>query len=117
MSRLNLYERLHGERQHTGDAIILKPDTFWCSDGFEIRCWNREVVRVVFSLDCCDREVTSWLATTGGINSVLVQDLLTESVEKCFFPHAVECLTDNGSCYTLLICSSSARDASGEQSL
>ncbi|EJR0222793.1 IS3 family transposase [Raoultella planticola] len=92
------------ERCHIGNVVTLKPDTRWCSDGFEIRCWNREVVRVVFSLDCCDREAISWSATTGGINSVMVQDLLTESVEKRFgntlyLPHAVEWLTDNGSCY------------------
>lgn len=72
------------ERCHTGSVVTLKPDTRWCSDGFEIRCWNREVVRVVFSLDCCDREAISWSATTGSINSVMVQDLLTESVEKRF---------------------------------
>jgi transposase InsO family protein len=58
----------------------------------------------VFSLDCCDREAICWSATTGGINSVMVQDLLTESVEKRFgntlyLPHAVEWLTDNGCCY------------------
>ena len=92
------------ERCHTGSVVTLKSDTRWCSDGFEIRCWNREVVRVVFSLDSCDREAISWSATTGGINSVMVQDLLTESVEKRFgntlyLPHAVEWLTDNGSCY------------------
>lgn len=46
-------------RHHTGNIITLKPDTRWCSDGFEIRCRNREVVRVVFSLDCCDREIIS----------------------------------------------------------
>ncbi|WP_171034882.1 IS3 family transposase [Klebsiella indica] len=88
----------------TGNVVTLKPDTRWCLDGFEIRCWNQEVVRVVFSLDCCDREAISWSATTGGINSVMVQDLLTESVEKrsgntLYLPHAVEWLTDNGSCY------------------
>ncbi|MCW0355524.1 hypothetical protein NB716_004318 [Pantoea ananatis] len=69
------------ERCYTGNVVTLKPDTRWCSDGFEIRCWNREVVRVVFSLDCCDREVISWSATTGGIDGIIVQDLLTESAE------------------------------------
>lgn len=54
------------DRHHTGNVITLKSDTRWCSDGFEIRCWDDEVVRVVFSLDCCDREVISWSATTGG---------------------------------------------------
>lgn len=54
----------HEKTQHnyTGKVITLKPDTRWCSDGFEIRCWNREVVLVAFSLDCCDREVISWNA-------------------------------------------------------
>ena len=92
------------QRSHTGNVITLKSDTRWCSDGFEIRCWNREVVRVVFSLDCCDREIISWSATTGGISSTMVQDLLTESLEKRFsnvlsLPHPIEWLTDNGSCY------------------
>ncbi|EHI7819853.1 IS3 family transposase [Salmonella enterica] len=58
------HEKTH--RNHTGNVVTLKPDTRWCSDGFEIRCWNCEVVRVVFSLDCCDREVISWSSTTGG---------------------------------------------------
>ena len=62
------------------------------------------MVRVVFSQDCCDREVIEWSATTGDISSVIVQDLLTESLEKQFgnapvVPHPVEWLTDNGSCY------------------
>ena len=91
-------------RNHAGNVITLKSDTRWCSDGFEIRCWNREAVRVVFSLDCCDREIICRAATKGGIDSEMVQDLLTESLEKRFgnvltVPRAVEWLTDNGSCY------------------
>ncbi|QLH62201.1 IS3 family transposase [Serratia symbiotica] len=96
------YEKKH--RNHTGNVITLKPDTRWWSDGFEIRWWNREVVRVVFSLDCCDREAISWSATTGGISSEIVQDLLTENLEKRFgntlkVPHPIQWLTDNGSYY------------------
>lgn len=92
------------ERCHTGNVVTPKPDTRWCSDGFETCCRNREVVRVVFSFDSCDRQAISWWATTGGINSVMVQVLLTESVEKRFGntiyqTHTVEWLTDNGSCY------------------
>lgn len=69
------YEKKH--LNHTGNVITLKLDTRWWSDGFEIRWWNREVVQVVFSLDCYDREAISWSATTGGISSEIVQDLLT----------------------------------------
>lgn len=61
---------------------LLPPDdTRWCSDRFEICCLNREDVRGV-SLDCCNREAICWSATTSGINSIMVQDLLAESVEK-----------------------------------
>lgn len=92
------------ERCHNGSVITLKPNLRWCSDGFEFRCWNKEVVRVVFSLDCCDREVMRYAATTGGIPAQMVQDLLVESMEYRFgesaqLPHPVEWLTDNGSCY------------------
>lgn len=61
-------------------------------------------MRVVFSLDCCDREVMSYVATTKGISATMVQDVLVESIEKRFgdtpvLPKEVEWLTDNGSCY------------------
>jgi len=92
------------ERCHNGTVITLKSNLRWCSDGFEIRCWNNEVVRVAFSLDCCDREVMRYVATTAGISGEMVQDLLVESLEYRFgssthTPHPIEWLTDNGSCY------------------
>jgi putative transposase len=62
------------------------------------------VVRVAFALGCCDREVISHVATTGGITGEMVRDLMIESVERRFetvdLPHKVEWLSDNGSCYT-----------------
>jgi transposase InsO family protein len=48
----------------------------WCSDGFDISCWNGQVVRVAFALDCCDREVISHDATTGGITGEMARDLM-----------------------------------------
>jgi transposase InsO family protein len=58
-----------------------------------------------FALDCCDREVMSWVATTRGIDAGLVGDLMMQAVEYRFGRHAIapseiEWLTDNGSCYT-----------------
>ena len=96
--------RVGDNRAHEGKVITLHSNTRWCSDGFEIGCWNKEKVRVVFSLDCCDREVMSYVATTTGINALMVQDVLVESIEKRFgdiqnLPRQVEWLTDNGSCY------------------
>ena len=51
---------------HEGKVITLRSNSRWCSDGFEIPCWNGQVVRVAFALDCCDREVISHVASTGG---------------------------------------------------
>jgi putative transposase len=63
------------ERRHDGRVAVDRSDTRWCSDGFEIGCDNGEKVRIAFTLDCCDREAISWVATTGGINSSDIRDL------------------------------------------
>jgi putative transposase len=93
------------ERRHDGRVAVDIPDTRWCSDGFEIGCDNGERVRIALTLDCCDREAISWVATTGGINSGDIRDLMIESVERRFglvdrLPVSIEWLSDNGSPYT-----------------
>jgi putative transposase len=93
------------ERRHDGRVAVDRPDTRWCSDGFEISCDNGERVRIAFTLDCCDREAISWVATTGGIDSSDIRDLMVESVERRFglvtrLPKPIEWLSDNGSPYT-----------------
>ena len=93
------------ERRHDGRVAVDRSDTRWCSDGFEIGCDNGERVRIAFTLDCCDREAISWVATTGGINSSDIRDLMIESVERRFglvdqLPKPIEWLSDNGSPYT-----------------
>src|SRR5947199_6106088 len=57
------------QRRHNGRIAVDRPDRRWCSDGFEIGCDNGEKVRIAFTLDCCDREAISWVATTGGIKA------------------------------------------------
>lgn len=91
-------------RAHEGQIITIRPNLRWTSDGFEIPCWNSEVVRVAFSLDTCDREVMAWNATTGGISGEMIRDLMLASVEyRCngatHTPHPIEWLSDNGSGY------------------
>jgi transposase InsO family protein len=103
-----LLERHTGKstRTHEGVIITLKSNLRWCSDGFEIRCWNGERVQVAFSLDCCDREAMRYVATTGGLSGEMIRDLMVESVEYRFgpgtqqVPHPLEWLSDNGPCYT-----------------
>jgi putative transposase len=104
-----------GERRHDGRVAVDRPDTRWCSDGFEIGCDNGERVRIAFTLDCCDREAISWVATTGGIDSGDIRDLMIESVERrCGLvnrlPTPIEWLSDNGSPYTARETQALARD-------
>lgn len=92
-------------RRHDGKVAVKESNTRWCSDGLELACDNGEKVRVAFALDCCDREVMSWVATTRGIDADLVGDLMLQAVEQRFgsgeLPdQEIEWLTDNGSCYT-----------------
>jgi transposase InsO family protein len=92
------------ERPHDGKVITLRSDLRWCSDGFQIRCWNGERVHVVFSLDCCDREVISWVAANKDLAASDVRDLMAESIESRFnstsTPHPIEWLSDNGPQFT-----------------
>jgi len=90
-------------REHKGKVETPRSDMRWCSDGLEFTCWNGEVVRIAFVLDCHDREVIGWTATTGGITGEMIRDMMIESVERRFrsvrAPHRLEWLTDNGSVY------------------
>jgi putative transposase len=92
-------------RQHDGEIVTLSSNTRWCSDAFAIICWNKEIVWVAFAMDCCDREVMSYIATTAGISGAMVRDLMAEAIEGRFglverVPHPIEWLSDNGSAYT-----------------
>lgn len=92
-------------RPHEGTIITLSSNMRWCSDIFEIACWNGQRLRVIFVLDCSDREILSYLSTTGGITGEMVRDVMALSIEYRFglvnkVPHMIEWLTDNGSAYT-----------------
>lgn len=91
-------------RVHDGTVMTIRSNMRWCSDAFEIACWNGECLRVAFSMDCCDREVLSYVATTGGICGYMIRDLMAESIEKRFgfvdqLPVPIEWLSDNGPAY------------------
>lgn len=90
-------------RNHDGRVATLRSNVRWCSDALEFTCWNGEIVRVVFVLDCHDRELVAWEATTVGISGEMVRDLMVVAVERRFAtsraPHRVQWLSDNGSPY------------------
>jgi putative transposase len=92
-------------RVHDGKVVVMRSNLRWCSDGFEITCWNGEPVRVAFIIDAHDREIIAWHAVAGaGISGNMVRDMMLEAVEMRFAalqaPHPLEWLTDNGSPYT-----------------
>ena len=101
-----LLERHTGRRrprQHDGHVATIRSNCRWCSDALEFTCWNGEVVRLAFALDCHDREVISWVATTAGISGEMIRDMMVRCVEQRFgairAPHAVQWLSDNGSIF------------------
>jgi putative transposase len=71
-------------REHDGQVATLRSNTRWCSDGLEFTCWNGEIVRVAFALDCHDREVIGWVATTAGISGEMIRDMMVRCVEQRF---------------------------------
>jgi transposase InsO family protein len=89
---------------HEGSVMMERSNLRWCSDAFEIACWNGDRIRVAFSMDCCDREIMSYVATTGGISGDMVRDLMAESIEARFgmvekLPKRVQWLSDNAPAY------------------
>ena len=90
-------------REHDGQVATLRSNIRWCSDGLEFTCWNGEIVRVAFALDCHDREAIGWTATTAGISGEMIRDMMVNCVEKRFgtapAPHRVQWLSDNGSIF------------------
>lgn len=75
------------DRLHDGQVAVERSNIRWCSDGFEIGCDNKEKVRVAFALDCCDREAIAHVATTEGIKSQDVQDLVDHRRGEPLWPH------------------------------
>ncbi len=92
-------------RLHDGKVVVMRSNLRWCSDGFEITCWNGDIVRAAFIVDAHDREIIAWQAVAGaGISGSMVRDMMLEAIETRFAtlrsPHPLEWLTDNGSAYT-----------------
>ena len=80
MQQHGLTLQRHAARTHNGAVVALRSNVRWCSDHFEIACRSGEVVRVMFVIDACDREVITWTATTSGVDGEIVRDLLWAAV-------------------------------------
>lgn len=91
------------EHEATGKIITLHSNTRWCSDGFEIKCFNGEKVYVAFILVCYDRECLSYVAYNRPLLGLDIQELMIKSVESRFnktrAPREIQFLSDRGSIY------------------
>ena len=93
------------KRPHTGTGKVmtLHSNTRWCSDGFEIRCWNDEKVYVAFVLDCKDREAIAYTAKRSPLLAEDIGNIMIQSVEKRFgklkTDRIIEFLSDRGAIY------------------
>lgn len=96
-------EKTRDERKRTGKIITPKSNIRWCSDCFEIACFNGEKVYVSFVLDCCDREVISYVSQSRPLLSDDIQSLMIMAVERRFrvlhTGREIEFLSDRGSIY------------------
>ncbi len=68
----------------TGQVMTLHSNTRWCSDAFEIKCWNGEKVFVAFSLDCCDREAFHFVSSSSPRTQMNIAELMMCSSDKRF---------------------------------
>jgi putative transposase len=52
MKRQGLLLQRHSGRRmgrlHDGKVVVMRSNLRWCSDVFEITCWNGDIVRIVF---------------------------------------------------------------------
>ena len=94
------------KRPHLGQVITMKSNVRWCSDIFEIRCWNVEKVFVAFSLDCHDREIMSFVSQKRALFHHDIIELMDKTVTHRFgefvekLPHSIQWLSDQGPQYT-----------------
>ncbi len=90
-------------RTHDGVVVAMRSNVRWCSDHLELHCRNGDIVRVLFVIDACDREIIAWSASLMARLGRDGPDLMVEAVEWRFgqakTPHPVEWLSDNGSAY------------------
>jgi putative transposase len=92
-------------REHTGTGKVatLHSNTRWASDCFEIKTFDDSKVYVGFTIDCCDREVISWIMSRTPICAEQITELYMASVWKRFgdykTPRLIQMLTDRGKVY------------------
>ena len=70
-----------GTRKREGTVAAQESDTRWRLDGLVLSYDSLVKVRVSIALDCCDRQIVNWVASTKGIAAGLVCDMMIQAVE------------------------------------
>lgn len=93
-------------RAHRGQIVRPASNERWCSDTWELACWNGEVLVIGFALDCHDREALAWVAAARDLIGADIQELMQRAVAGRFragrAPVPIQWLSDNGGIYTAL---------------
>jgi putative transposase len=90
------------KRPHLGQVITARSNLRYCTDIFEIRCWNGEKVFTAFSLDCHDRELMSYVAEKRPLYHGDIIRLMDQTVTHRFgefierLPNRIQWLSDQG---------------------
>jgi len=96
-------KRVCSKKKGEGQIVSVFSNMRWCSDCFEIKCFNGERVYVSFIIDCHDRQCLSYVAKGSPLLSIDIQDLMLKAVEGRFGVRMrvreIEFLTDRGSVY------------------
>jgi len=91
---------------HQGRIITFCSNVRWCSDIFEVHCFNGEKVYVCFIMDCHDRECIAYLDRDRPLLARDIQELMLKAVEARFrqvrAPREIQFLTDRGAVYRSL---------------
>lgn len=98
--------RRRNGRAHRGLIRRKGSNERWCSDVMEIACWNGEVVKLIFALDCCDREVPAFVAHARAMTGEDIRRVMRKAVFARFgtqkLATPIQWLTDNEGIYTAL---------------
>ena len=72
-------------KEHYGQVSVDASNKWWCSERLEFKCFNGGYVSMTFVLDCCDREVISFVAKKGrGLPAWMAQEQILLAVNRCF---------------------------------
>ena len=70
------------KKQKTGKIVTLHSNTRWCSDAYEIHCFNGEKVYVAFCLDTHERMY--WWQAKSPLLAKDIQNLMLKSIHSRF---------------------------------